>query len=149
MGVDSVYGSMRGKVGSRTPTTTGAQIISPRPRPMAPPRASARRQHTQPDDNFSDDLFIDPMLGSPLAIYIEKDVNDKDDIAQLIVVSPSLSFSLCLSTCVSTPLCSYTYSEAWRHRLARLQRCALHTRYASCRSLHHIDPDTMRSSGPS
>jgi len=71
---------------------------------MAPPRASTRRQHAQPDDNFSGDLFIDPMLGSPLAIYIEKDVNDKDDIAQLIVVSPFLSFSLCLSTCGSTPL---------------------------------------------
>lgn len=54
---------------------------------MAPPRASTRRQHAQPDANFASDLFIDPMLGSPLPIYIEKDVQDKDDIAQLIVVS--------------------------------------------------------------
>ena len=78
---------------SRTPTTT--QIISLWPRPMAPPRASTRRQPS--DSSFSNDLFfIDPMLGSPLAIYIEKDVQDKDAIAQLIVVSSCLSFGACL-----------------------------------------------------
>ena len=61
---------------------------------MAPPRASTRRQHAQSDANFASDLFIDPMLGSPLPIYIEKDVQDKDDIAQLIVVSLAVLWPL-------------------------------------------------------
>ena len=66
---------------------------------MAPGRSSARRsahssqvppsgQHAQDDDVVANkDLFIDPMLGTALAIYIEKDVEDKDIISDLIVVS--------------------------------------------------------------
>lgn len=66
---------------------------------MAPARTSTRRsahaqvpppgQQTQDDDLIANKLFIDPMLGTPLAIYIEKDVEDKDNISQLIVVSSS------------------------------------------------------------
>ncbi|KAF8800273.1 hypothetical protein BYT27DRAFT_7148951 [Phlegmacium glaucopus] len=64
---------------------------------MAPARSSTRRsahgsqapppgQHAQDDDFIANkDLFIDPMLGTALAIYIEKDVEDKDIISQLIV----------------------------------------------------------------
>ena len=33
------------------------------------------------------ELFIDPMLGIPLAIYIDKDVNDRDELAELVTVS--------------------------------------------------------------
>ncbi|KAF8639576.1 hypothetical protein AX17_001478 [Amanita inopinata Kibby_2008] len=68
---------------------------------MAPPRSSNRRQqdanhHLDNDDDINNDLFIDPMLGTPLAMYIEKDVQDKDSIAQLITkhggtVSPGYS----------------------------------------------------------
>lgn len=63
---------------------------------MAPARSSTRRQHSDSDQNYNNDLFIDPMLGSPLAIYIEKDVVDKDTIADLIVkhggtISPGYS----------------------------------------------------------
>jgi hypothetical protein len=66
---------------------------------MAPVRSSARRRthgsqappsghHAQDDDFVANmELFIDPMLGTPLAIYIEKDVEDKDTISELIVVS--------------------------------------------------------------
>lgn len=64
---------------------------------MAPARSSTRRSaHAsqvppsgQQDEDFisNKDLFIDPMLGTALAIYIEKDVEDKDLISQLIVVS--------------------------------------------------------------
>lgn len=66
---------------------------------MAPPRSSTRRaQHLQENivpsagqdtntDDVEDDLFIDPMLGTPLALYIEKDVQDKETLVQLITVS--------------------------------------------------------------
>lgn len=67
---------------------------------MAPARSSTRRSahgsqvpppgqlHVQDDDLVANkELFIDPMLGTALAIYIEKDVEDKDNISQLIVVS--------------------------------------------------------------
>ncbi|THV05106.1 hypothetical protein K435DRAFT_137091 [Dendrothele bispora CBS 962.96] len=42
------------------------------------------------------DLFIDPMLGSPLAIYIDKDVNDRENLVLLVTknggsISPSYS----------------------------------------------------------
>jgi hypothetical protein len=35
----------------------------------------------------SNDLFLDPMMGAPLTIYIEKDVPDKDLLTDLIIVS--------------------------------------------------------------
>ena len=68
---------------------------------MAPARSSTRRgvhpapvQSTPPVQNVEDDdpnvnkeLFLDPMLGTPLAIYVEKDVEDKETISQLITVS--------------------------------------------------------------
>lgn len=66
---------------------------------MAPARSSARRSAHGPqvppsgqpvqDENLvtNKELFIDPMLGTALAIYIEKDVEDKETISELIVVS--------------------------------------------------------------
>lgn len=68
---------------------------------MAPARSSTRRgvhpnpvQSTPPvqsteqsDPNANKQLFLDPMLGTPLAIYVEKDVEDKETISQLIIVS--------------------------------------------------------------
>ena len=68
---------------------------------MAPARSSAnraRRDNTQqppqsqnvspPDEdaNTSDDLFLDPLMGTPLAIYVEKDVDNRDEIVELITV---------------------------------------------------------------
>ncbi|RDB16915.1 hypothetical protein Hypma_002405 [Hypsizygus marmoreus] len=78
---------------------------------MAPARSSTRRQpqidqnnninHStildhETDLNVNLELFIDPMLGSPLAMYVEKDVEDKDIIVPLITkyggtVSPGYS----------------------------------------------------------
>lgn len=69
---------------------------------MAPVRSSTRRgahptptppiQDTDGDDpNTNKELFLDPMLGTPLAIYLEKEVEDKDNIAQLIIVSYSFA----------------------------------------------------------
>ena len=66
---------------------------------MAPARSSARRsahgsqvsqsgQLAQDGDLVANkELFIDPMLGTALAIYIEKDVEDKESISELIIVS--------------------------------------------------------------
>lgn len=66
---------------------------------MAPARSSTRRAHVEQniippsslhdqdtDDNAAEQLFIDPMLGTPLAIYIEKDVDDRDSLVELINV---------------------------------------------------------------
>jgi hypothetical protein len=32
-------------------------------------------------------LFLEPMMGTPLAIYVEKDVEDRDTIVDIITVS--------------------------------------------------------------
>ena len=68
---------------------------------MAPARSSTSRarrdqpQHApQPqnisppldEENPNDDLFLDPLMGTPLAIYVEKDVENRDEIAALISV---------------------------------------------------------------
>jgi hypothetical protein len=66
---------------------------------MAPVRPSARRLQTQNtsdqgqthsgpsnDPNVNNELFIDPMLGTPLAVYIEKDVEEKDELVRLVTV---------------------------------------------------------------
>ncbi|OSD04039.1 hypothetical protein PYCCODRAFT_1387675 [Trametes coccinea BRFM310] len=78
---------------------------------MAPARSSnhrSRREHVQhapqpqdiapalDDQNTQDDLFLDPLMGTPLAIYVEKDVDNRDEIVELIVkhggmVSPNYS----------------------------------------------------------
>lgn len=66
---------------------------------MAPARTSTRRNHqnqnasarpTAPDNNdvvVNDQLFLEPMMGTPLAIYIEKDVEDRDTLVDIIMVS--------------------------------------------------------------
>jgi len=81
----------------------------PRPRPMAPARSFTRRAHADnpppsvldqvPDNNAAQELFIDPMLGTPLAIYIEKDVEDREILVDLINVrygasSPGISIGV-------------------------------------------------------
>ena len=38
-------------------------------------------------------LFLEPMMGTPLAIYVQKDVDDRDTILDLIVVRSSLFLS--------------------------------------------------------
>ena len=82
---------------------------------MAPARASARRsqQDSNPasrpsaSDNdaniaVNDELFLEPMMGTPLQIYIEKDVEDRDDLVDLITVGRVLWF-LCISRRVESP----------------------------------------------
>jgi hypothetical protein len=40
-----------------------------------------------PPPRIHDDLFLEPMMGTPLAIYIEKDVPDRDQLVHLVTVS--------------------------------------------------------------
>ncbi|EIW63080.1 uncharacterized protein TRAVEDRAFT_69226 [Trametes versicolor FP-101664 SS1] len=78
---------------------------------MAPARSSAHRarrdqaHHAPPPHNISppldeqnsaDGLFLDPLMGTPLAIYVEKDVENRDQVIELVlqhggIVSPSYS----------------------------------------------------------
>ncbi|KAG5650561.1 hypothetical protein H0H81_011812 [Sphagnurus paluster] len=74
---------------------------------MAPARSSTRHleqnniqrapvQNLDIQIHVNPELFIDPMLGTPLPMYIEKDVDDRDVLADLIskhggTVSPSYS----------------------------------------------------------
>ena len=65
---------------------------------MAPARTTTRRaQHDQnalprpsTSDNASimvnDDLFLEPMMGTPLQMYIEKDVEARDALVEMITV---------------------------------------------------------------
>ncbi|CAA7260587.1 unnamed protein product [Cyclocybe aegerita] len=89
---------------------TNAELLNPASgaRPMAPARSSNRRAAQPPpapqtnhdlhndDPNINTELFVDPMLGTALAVYIEKDVEDKELISQLIIkhggtISPGYS----------------------------------------------------------
>lgn len=65
---------------------------------MAPQsRSNVRHAEAQPTavrngvdedgDGNNDDLFLEPMMGTPLAIYIEKDVEDRDVLVEIITVS--------------------------------------------------------------
>jgi hypothetical protein len=35
----------------------------------------------------NEELFLEPMMGTPLAMYIEKDVHDRDVLVDIIIVS--------------------------------------------------------------
>ncbi|KAI0066249.1 hypothetical protein BV25DRAFT_1821172 [Artomyces pyxidatus] len=70
---------------------------------MAPAHAAhGRAQHEQNqvvdnnDNSSTHGLFLEPMMGTPLAIYVQKDVDDRDNIVDLItrnggIVSPGYS----------------------------------------------------------
>lgn len=74
---------------------------------MAPVRTSTRRnQNTQPaptrpavpdsdNDVVIPDLFLEPMMGLPLAMYIEKDVPDRDSLVDIITVSDAHPLGSC------------------------------------------------------
>ena len=38
------------------------------------------------EDAVLSNLFIDPMLGTPLPVYIEKDVQDRENLVDLVTV---------------------------------------------------------------
>jgi hypothetical protein len=45
-----------------------------------------------PPPRIHDDLFLEPMMGTPLAIFIEKDVPDRDQLVHLVSVSSASFF---------------------------------------------------------
>jgi hypothetical protein len=76
------------------------------PRPMAPAHSTHPRvqqhqqhqQHQQRDQSANSDivehgLFLEPMMGIPLAMYVHKDVPDHGRVVDLITVSPSAARS--------------------------------------------------------
>ena len=79
-------------------------------RPMAPHnRVSAQHSDTvhrhvharnaafdASSDAVNDELFLEPMMGTPLAIYIEKDVADRDQLVEIITVCIPSAFG-CLN----------------------------------------------------
>src|ERR1700685_3099383 len=66
---------------------------------MAPARTSTRRTQLNQNpstraadadtnnDVANEELFLEPMMGTPLAMYIEKDVQDRDVLVDIITVS--------------------------------------------------------------
>jgi hypothetical protein len=58
----------------------------PRRVQAAPPQSQAS-QNEQQDQQEYPALFIDPMMGTPLPIYVDKDVEDRENIVRLITVS--------------------------------------------------------------
>jgi hypothetical protein len=65
---------------------------------MAPARTARRGQHdinqvsrsNAPENTngvLNENLFLEPMMGTPLQIYIEKDVDDRDLLVDLATVS--------------------------------------------------------------
>ena len=100
---------------SLVPREQGVQHLSS-VRPMAPGRTSARRaqhheqrahdipqhhnvhvqqQQIPPQEPAigKDDIFLEPMMGTPQALYVEKDVENRDQIVALITVRVAPSFS--------------------------------------------------------
>ncbi|TFY76010.1 hypothetical protein EWM64_g8001, partial [Hericium alpestre] len=68
--------------------------------PLPPPRAP-QTTNTLPDapsdgPQSHGTLFLEPMMGTPLAVYVHKDVDDRDTVVDLIqrhggIVSPGYS----------------------------------------------------------
>ena len=92
-------------------------LESPSPRNASPP----------PNDPHNNALFLEPLMGTPLTIYIEKDVDDRDDLVDLIAVSV-----LHLPHRSSGPIAGLT--ETRRRRLSHSQQHSIHFRQVS------IDP---------
>lgn len=58
----------------------------PRRVQAAPPQSQPAQNEQQEQQEYPA-LFIDPMMGTPLPIYVDKDVEDRENIVRLITVS--------------------------------------------------------------
>ena len=93
------------KQSSRRPTATKAK--QPRPRAARPGKDKeppAVPSDLAPDveapvDSEHEPLFIDPVFGTPLGIYVEKDVEGREGIHDLISVSVALIVAVVLRAC--------------------------------------------------
>jgi hypothetical protein len=61
----------------------------PRRVQTAPPQQHSVQDEQQEQQEYPA-LFIDPMMGTPLPIYVAKDVDDREDIVRLITVGIEL-----------------------------------------------------------
>lgn len=62
----------------------------PRRVQAAPPQSQNTQNEHQDQQEFPA-LFIDPMMGTPLPIYVDKDVEDRENVVRLITVSIGLT----------------------------------------------------------
>lgn len=60
------------------------QQQQPAPVPQPPPPPLQSQPAVDPN---ADRLFLDPMSGQPLSLYVEKDVDNKESLSESIVVS--------------------------------------------------------------
>lgn len=99
---------------------------------MTPPRLTSRRDHADGlDVHINNDhdvdldiLFIDPMLGSSLQVYIDKDVSGWEDLAAALVVRRvNLSITLQVNA-------AHFNTEIRWFSLCWLQWSSIHTRYS-------------------
>ena len=67
------------------------QDVLPQPQLPPPPQVQqhALQPQSPPDDQHGEvqKLFLDPMSGLPLSLYVEKDVEDRDTLIETIIVS--------------------------------------------------------------
>ena len=106
----------------------GHRLCLCRPRPMAPARTQTRRSHRehnsqslavhhdahqlpQVEQDPNEELFLDPMMGTPLSLYVDKDVDDRDQIVEFITVCRP-AWRVSNSSAISQLLC-YIRISTW------------------------------------
>jgi hypothetical protein len=115
---------------------------------MAPARTPARlgRDHSAPpriaaldsaNGIVNEDLFLEPMMGTPLQVYIEKDVSDRDLLVELVTVSRVrhhdrrnvLSWPASPFVVFPLMIVDLLGPETWRRDITGLQRRTIHSWY--------------------
>lgn len=75
--------------------------------------------HAPPPSPDNTELFVEPMMGTPFSIFVEKDVPDREEIVRLIEVGADLAFHTSRLPSVA---------ETRRHRRHGLQHRTIHPR---------------------
>jgi hypothetical protein len=87
------------------------------------PPADIHENNGDAGDDDGETIFVDLIMGTPLAMFVEKDVPDRDNIADLIAVR-----RLVRDDAGRVVLIIADGSETWRHRCPGVQRRRLHPR---------------------
>jgi len=103
--------------------------MSPSTRSRRRPRSDLSPTQPPPKDVHVVDLFVDPMLGGPLAIYIDHDVLDRPKLVDLVKVSWNSCRTRFSYTVQSLMVVPYGVTDAWRQRIQWIQFSAIHLRY--------------------
>lgn len=78
---------------SRKQPQHDASDVQPQPQPPPPPLIQPQVMQPQsPAEQHGEtqELFLDPMSGQPLQLYVEKDVENKDALIESVIVSAQL-----------------------------------------------------------